>query len=99
MNNYIAMQEINVLKQIVQREEILTSLNKVLNEIKIKPELIEDDTLQRRIFFTYLDMMRANNVEVIEAIVSWRRAFVQPPQFIHNGVNYLLKIVADMGII
>ena len=44
-------------------------------------------------------MMRSNNIEVIESIISWRRAFVHPPQFIQNGVNYLLKIVADLDFV
>ena len=40
MNNYIAMQELNVLRRIVQREEILISLGKLLVKVKSNPERV-----------------------------------------------------------
>ena len=101
MNNYISLQELNVLKKIVEREELLTQLHKLIKEFRSSDDgsMIPAVKLRRNsTLLEYLDLMRVRNVEVIELVTSWRRSFVQPPPFVYNGVNYLLKVVSDLGI-
>ena len=81
--------ELEVLKAILLREGYAERMRKLLRRPgKISPETID-----------LLELLRLASVEVVEAIVRWRRGGARAKPFIWNGMNYLLKMMTDLEFV
>ena len=85
-------QALHVLKSILLRESHLQKLQTM--EPKCKQNLNPE-------FENLLDIIRISTVEVVEAIVAWRKNVKKnsPAVFVWNGINYLLKIPSDLDFL
>ena len=86
--------ELHVIKAILLREDYLRRLKKLA--VHSKGQMLPG-------FVDFVDIIRLASVEVVEAIVMWRKQ-LQPKHvnkgsskpFKWNGFNYLLKMVSDL---
>ncbi|OQS02859.1 hypothetical protein THRCLA_04807 [Thraustotheca clavata] len=80
--------ELDILKTIILREDYIARL----------VEMSESDSPMALIgaMANTLDLLRITTVEVVEAIVQWRKRQQKYLPFKWNGINYLLKLPSDL---
>lgn len=81
--------ELDVLKAVLLRENYVKRLFDAFKSNSFNLEHLVD----------IMDMLRIASVEVVEAIVLWRKHQSKPHPFIWNGINYLLKMPSDLDFI
>lgn len=85
------MQELEVLKAVILRESYIDRIRRMSETLQFH-EASQD-------VIDLLDLLRLSTIEVIEAIVEWRRTQTKSHPFIWNGVDYLLKVPSDLDFL
>lgn len=78
--------EANVIRAILSRQNYLTKLTKVM----LNGNIVSDDTLK------LLGHIRTSTVDAVEAIGEWKNTQKGNPEFLWEGINYLLEIPSDL---
>ncbi|KDO33290.1 hypothetical protein SPRG_02099 [Saprolegnia parasitica CBS 223.65] len=83
--------ELEILKAIILREDYVARLL----------EMSQSDAPHALIgaMANTLDLLRITTVEVVEAIVQWRKQQQKHVPFKWNGINYLLKLPTDLNFL
>ena len=97
---------VDVLRAIEARESTLTRLNTVASDAERAQSSGADDAtktaakvdLQAQAL-RLLHVYRQQTLGVAEAIVQWRSNLSRPFAFVHNRMNYLLKVAVDSTIL
>ena len=82
--------ELDLLKSIIHREGLLKKLHKM--EIKSRKELVPG-------LIELLDIVRISTLEVVEAVLFWRKSLNTSIPYLWNGVDYLVKIPSDLDFL
>ncbi|OQR84247.1 hypothetical protein ACHHYP_13661 [Achlya hypogyna] len=83
--------ELDILKAIILREDYIARLK----------EMSESDSPYALVgaMANTLDLLRITTVEVVEAIIQWRKQQQKSLPFKWNGINYLLKLPSDLDFL
>lgn len=89
INNTKSLAEIEILEKIIVRENLLSELNKLLqNQSELYGCINEVVELVKAIRF--------QTVDIIEDIDAWQCIQPSPRPFLFRGMNYLLKVLTDL---
>ncbi|GMF14049.1 unnamed protein product [Phytophthora lilii] len=95
--------DLDIVRKIVEREGCLEALQQLLASAK-KPQQPRISGISKSpiVFQSVIDQLRSVSVQIVEEIEQWQhrqKAKAQTTNFKWRGVNYLLKMTADLDFL